>query len=149
MDLPKKIEIKSAKAQKIIVTLEELFDPDLAGSVEIRDRFHAKLKIEADACKLKAIEEGFMPLAHYCDFWTPRGGKAFLMQTPSHISALKGVKVICLVDSAIWAVFEDVRKDFQIGNTVKFVGAWGRIYEYQKRKEKFFVFSLLPLETYN
>ncbi|WP_216083045.1 hypothetical protein [Candidatus Mycoplasma haematohominis] len=149
MDIPDKLEIKSAKAQKIIVELEELFDPSLSKSVKIWDRFHATLTIESNACDLESVKEGFMPLADFCKTWIPRGARAYVMKTPSNIPAIKDFKIVCVIDSAIWAAFKVVRNDFQIGKTVDLIGAWGQILEYKPKSEKYFIFALVPLTTYD
>ncbi|GCE63525.1 hypothetical protein MHSWG343_05220 [Candidatus Mycoplasma haematohominis] len=138
--------IENDKEQQLVAKLEDLFDPKLAETVAMTDHFHAKLKIVSDARQIKSVLEGFELLKNFCDTWISRGSKAYVLETPENIPTLQGFRIVCLIDNAVWTAFENVRRDFQIGNTVKLIGAWGQVLKCLKTKDKFFVFFLLSLE---
>ncbi|WP_216083595.1 hypothetical protein [Candidatus Mycoplasma haematohominis] len=147
MNTPKKPEFKSAKAQKIILELEELFDPDLFDFKTSRyiERFHGKFVVKGNGCDIPLVKKGFMPFAFFCKKEIRWGSRLVYLESPPHLKEFIGVYVVCYVGGWIWSEkkIEDV---FKTGNTVDLIGGWGRFIEWKKKMPgRFFAFAVMSV----
>ncbi|GCE63535.1 hypothetical protein MHSWG343_05320 [Candidatus Mycoplasma haematohominis] len=107
--------------------------------------FYAKLIVQGDACKIPAVEKGFMPFWLFCKNEVRWGARAMHMQSPPNIPALKDVHMVCIINGWLWETREDIKKAFQVGKTVNLVAEHGRFIKREKDPNVFFLFFLVSI----